>query len=193
MSKRWSVLVVILVVLLALAPMDALGQKKKKKKKRPPPPPPVQQTVEGNLMFPMAFVDTANPPQTACFAGVHRRLVLAAGDQSRGYFGYHFDVDPATIGGTFVAEVAGGQGSPDLDVLFYSDFGVLAPPANPAETVAYQTRGAGGETGAIPPNMTKVIVCMFSGFDADFKYVGTAAGGVPGGTTGSPTPTPTST
>ena len=107
MTKKWSVVVMalllVLVMMLSFGAVDAFGQKKKKKKKkRPPPPPPVTQTVEDSIMFPAAFADTANPGQTACFSGVHRRLALAGGDQANGYFGYHFDVDPATVGGNFV-------------------------------------------------------------------------------------------
>ncbi|HEX2239552.1 MAG TPA: hypothetical protein VHJ82_00195 [Actinomycetota bacterium] len=195
MTKRWSILIGVLVLVLAIAPMDALGQKKKKKKK--PPPPPVEQVVEGNVTFPAVFLDTAvTPPEPSCFARVHRTLFLQFGDQAQGYFGWHFEVDPATWGGTFKLEVTGGQ-SPDLDVTYYTDLGDLTTGA--AATQSYETRSTTGEEGDIPANMNHVIVCMFTGLDSSFKYTGIGpAGGAPapapsGSPAGSPTPSPTST
>ncbi|MFN2524829.1 MAG: hypothetical protein ABR505_00970 [Actinomycetota bacterium] len=188
MNKRWTVLAVVLVLLLALAPMDAMGQKKKKKKKKPPPP--VEQVVEGSIMFPANGAAAGDP--NACFSGIHRRATLLFGDGAQGYFGYHFDVDEATWGGNFVLEVTSGE--PDFDIVFYPDFGDQQAVG---ETVTYETREPGGEEGAIPPNMTKVIVCMYDGLDAAFKYTGTGPGGgtpAPDGSpTGSPTPSPTAT
>lgn len=191
MAKRWSVLSLVLVLLLAIAPVDALG---KKKKKKPPPPPPVVQEVEGSIIFPAILPDNTQPGVIACFSGLHRRAALQFGDDAQGYVGYHFDVDEATWGGNFVLEVTGGQADPDFDVIFYTDFGDQMAAG---ETTGYETRGAGGEEGTIPPGHPKVIVCMYSGFDATFKYTGTGpSGGVPapsGSPAGSPTPSPTST
>ncbi|MGH2740008.1 MAG: hypothetical protein ACRDH6_05965 [Actinomycetota bacterium] len=156
MAKRW--LVATLVLALALAPAGAVAGKKKKKA-------PPTQIVEGGVTFPV-IAPTA--PET-CFSGVHRRLVLAAGSGPQGFFGYDFDVDKATWNGKFVLEVTGGE-SVDLDIIFYPDFG---DQMTVGKTVTYETRESGGETGAIPANMTKVIVCMYTGFEATFTYTGT--------------------
>ncbi|MDQ4059367.1 MAG: hypothetical protein M3124_09630 [Actinomycetota bacterium] len=175
MNRKWAVLAIAVTAVLAIAPVDAAG--KKKKKKKPPPPPPVEQVVEGDIMFIAPFFDTATN-ERACFSGLHRRLFLAFGESAQGYVGYHFDVDPATIGGTFILEPGGGA---DLDIVFYTDFGDQTAAG---ETVTYETRGTDPEQGEIPANMTKVIVCMFSGTEGAFKYTGT--GPTTGGTAGTP-------
>ncbi len=180
MSKRWSVLVIVLVVLLAITPVNAAGKKKKKK----PPPPPVEQVVEGSVRFPAVFYDQANS-RPSCFPGLHRRLRAQFGDTAQGNFGYDLDIDAATWGGTFVLEPPAGA---DFDITFYEDFGTAT--SNPAgQTVVYETRGTGPEQGEIPANMKKAIVCLFStgSTPTAFKYKGTGPilGAAP-----SPSPSP---
>ncbi len=148
-----------------------------------------EQVVEGSILLPATAVDPASPPNLACIAGAHRRAALLFNNSANGFVGYHFDVDPGTHGGTFVLEAVTAA---DFDLTFYSDFGAV-PNTNPAETLAFQTRGNAGETGEIPAMATKVIICLFQGADAEFKYTGTAKGGAPKpGPSGSPSASPTS-
>ncbi len=138
-----------------------------------------QQTVEGTIALPAPFTD-----DSGCFAGLHRRFAIATQELVTGVIGYHFDVDPATWNKNFVLESTGGQGHIDFDITFYTEFGTVEQatdtgfaPAN----VPFQTRKAGGEAGKVPPDMNKVIICMYTGAQGQgaagsFKY--TAGKGV---------------
>jgi hypothetical protein len=144
---------------------------------------PKQQQVSGSVALPAPYTDN-----TGCYAGLQRRVAIVTQEQVNGVIGYHFDVDPATIGKPFVLEVTGGQGTVDLDINFYYEFGtvddVAGDPLNAGSPVntGFNTREAGGESGVIPKgDYTKAIVCMYggdlgAGAAATFEY--TAGKGV---------------
>lgn len=126
---------------------------------------PKQQQVSGSIALPAPFTD-----DTGCFAGLHRRFAILTQEQVNGVIGYHFDVDPATIGKPFVLEVTGGQGDVDLDITFYYEFGtvedVTGDPQGAGSPVntSFATREPGGESGVIPKgDYTKAIVCVYGG------------------------------
>lgn len=179
--------ILLIVGTLIMGSLGAPAMSAKKKKKRPPPPPPpppVEQVVEGQVRFPAVTFDQANN-RPACFAGVHRRLRQQFGDTAQGNFGYDFDIDPATWGGTFVLEPPAGA---DFDITFYEDFGTAT--SNPVgQTVTFETRGTAPEEGEIPADMKKAIVCLFStgSVPTAFKYKGT---GPILGVAPSPSPSP---
>lgn len=139
---------------------------------------PKKQVEEGSVLLPLPFTD-----DSGCYAGTHRRGVLATGGANNGITGYHFDVDKSTWNGKFKLEATGGQGYIDFDIYFYSDFGTPGDPNDPLVnggfiSAQYNTREAGGEKGKVPPEMNKVIVCLYSGalgqgFDGSFKYTAT--------------------
>lgn len=139
---------------------------------------PKPQVVEGSVLLPLPFLD-----DSGCYAGSHRRAALATAGNNNKVTGYHFDVDKATWGGLFDLEATGGQGYVDFDIYFYSDFGAFGNPDDPLVnegflSAQYNTREAGGEEGTVPPEMNKVIVCMYSGalgqgFNGTFKYTAT--------------------
>ena len=145
---------------------------------------PKQQQVSGSIALPAPYQD-----DSGCFAGLQRRVAIATQEQVNGVIGYHFDVDPATIGKPFVLEATGGQGTVvDMDILFYYEFGtmedVTGDPQNAGSPFSYgfQSREAGGESGIIPKgDFTKAIVCVYGGAQgagaaATFEY--TAGKGV---------------
>ena len=126
---------------------------------------PKQQKVSGSIALPAPYTD-----DTGCFAGLHRRFAIVTQEQVNGVVGYHFDLEPATIGKPFVLEVTGGQGDVDLDILYYYEFGtiedVVSDPLAAGAPVSYgfQTREPGGESGIIPKgDYTKAIVCVYGG------------------------------
>ncbi len=137
-----------------------------------------KQEVEGSVLLPLPFLD-----DSGCYAGTHRRLAIATGGNNNEITGYHFDVDKATWNGKFNLEATGGQGYIDFDIYFYSDFGTAGNPDDPLinegfMSAQYNTREAGGEKGTVPPDMNKVIVCMYGGalgqgFEGTFKYTAT--------------------
>ncbi|HVL64799.1 MAG TPA: hypothetical protein VM573_06475 [Actinomycetota bacterium] len=161
------------LLVLALAAGPATAGKKKKKKK-----PPVEQTVEGSILLPAPFPQD----RTACFAGLHRRLMTPAEGPQNGVFGYLFEVDEKTWGTNFVLEVTESAQPADLDIYFYLHFPPLeewpSAPNNAGAPVSvdYTTREVGGESGEVPPETNKVIVCMYggdqgsTGLNASFKY-----------------------
>ena len=144
---------------------------------------PKQQKVSGSVALPAPYTD-----DSGCFAGLHRRFAIVTQEQVNGILGYHFDLDPATLGKPFVLEPTGGQGDVDLDILFYYEFGtvedVVGDPQGAGAPVSYgyQTREVGGESGTVPKgDYTKAIVCMYGGQQgggaaANFEY--TAGKGV---------------
>jgi hypothetical protein len=169
--KKLMTLALAGMLTVALVPGAAEAGKKKK-------PKPVVQEVEGSVPLPAPFTD-----DTGCYAGLHRRGSIVTGGQANGVIGYEFDVDKATWGKPFAMEITGGQGTVDLDIYFYSEFGtvddVAADPQNAGSpyTVSFNTRDSVGEFGEVPADMTKVIVCMMAGgFEGTFKY--TAGDGV---------------
>ena len=137
------------------------------------------QTESGTLLLPAPYTD-----DTGCYAGLHRRFVIATGEAvNEGPIGYNFEVDPKTWNKKFVLTPTGGQGTVDMDIYFYSDFGtvddVTGDPLNAGSpyTVSFNTRNTDGEFGKVPPDMNKVIVCMLAGgANATFEY--TAGKGV---------------
>ena len=142
-----------------------------------------QQKVSGSIALPAPFTDN-----TGCYAGLHRRFAIVTQEQVNGVIGYHFDLDPATLGKPFVLEATGGQGTVDLDIVFYYEFGtiedVVGDPLNAGAPVStsFNTREPGGESGIVPKGeYTKAIVCMYggdmgAGAGATFEY--TAGKGV---------------
>jgi hypothetical protein len=132
------------------------------------------QMVDGGVAMMLPFpADTSS-----CYAGVHRRAAIVAGDQANGAVGYHFDIDPATAGKPFKLDVTGGQGDVNLDITFYMAFGttddVTGDPVNAGSpaTVEFATNAPGGEKGTVPTGgFTKAIVCMTQGADATFHYM----------------------
>lgn len=159
------------VALLAL-PLGGNAAQAGKKKKKP------VQVVEGSIMLPAPF---AQGVFEGCWGGLTRRTTGQTGGAVNGVTGYYFDVDKKSWNKPFKLEPTGGQGSVDLDLFLYIHY----PP--PEETqndpvnggtpisVDFTTREAGGETGTVPPNTVKGIVCMYAGpshqgFDATFTY-----------------------
>ena len=139
---------------------------------------PKQQKLSGSIAIPAPYTNN-----TGCYAGLQRRVAILSQERVNGVIGYHFDLDPATIGKPFVLEPTGGQGHVDLDIYFYTKFGtvddVAGDPLNAGApvTVSFNTREVGGESGVIPKgDFTKVIVCMYggdqgAGAGATFDYV----------------------
>ena len=126
---------------------------------------PKKQELSGSIALPAPYTDN-----TGCYAGLQRRVAILTQEQVNGVIGYHFDVDPSTIGKPFVLEVTGGQQHVDLDINFYYEFGtvddVTGDPQNAGSPVNYgfNTREAGGESGIVPKgDYTKAIVCMYGG------------------------------
>lgn len=126
---------------------------------------PKQQKVSGSVALPAPYTD-----DTGCYAGIHRRMAILSQEQVNGVVGYHFDVDPSTIGKPFVLEVTGGQGDVDLDITYYYEFGtvddITGDPVNAGAPLSYSfgTREPGGESGVIPKgDWTKAIVCVYGG------------------------------
>ena len=124
-----------------------------------------KQEVEGTVVAPLPYTD-----DSGCYAGIHRRMAIVTQEMVNGVGGYHFDVDPATYNGKFKLDVtASAAGDADLDIYFYQKFGtvedVAGDPLNAGSpiTVQFNTREPGGEAGIVPPDTTKVIVCMYGG------------------------------
>ncbi|MGH2754350.1 MAG: hypothetical protein ACRDLB_07930 [Actinomycetota bacterium] len=142
------------IIAMSLVPGVASAGKGKGKK----------QEVEGSVAFPAPYTD-----DSGCYAGLHRRASIMTMGTANGIIGYEFDIDPATWNKNFVLEATGGQGHIDLDIYFYAEFGtpedVAGDPLNAGSpyTIKYNTREAGGEAAKVPPDMTKVIVCLYGG------------------------------
>jgi hypothetical protein len=139
----------------------AVGAKKKKK---------YTQTVSGNILMQAPPSDATSNPN-GCYSGVHRRINVLAQEQANGIVGFHFDIDKKTWGGKFklVPQTEGV----DIDITFYDGFGTVEQAADTAYapyTVGFEERNTKGEAGAVPKNVTKAIVCMKTGQDADFTY-----------------------
>lgn len=165
MKKVISLLAAVVAV-AALVPGTAVAGKKKG----------ARQEVSGNIAMQAPPSDATSNPN-GCYSGVHRRIAVVTQEQVNGVVGYHFDLDPATWNKKFrlVPDTAGV----DIDITFYTDFGTTEQATDTAYapyTVGFEERNTDGEAGVVPPDMTKVIVCMKSGTNANFTY--TAGAGV---------------
>lgn len=149
-----------LVAALALAPITAEAGKKKKKKNT------AHQEQTGTIALPAP----ADPVDTVCNSGAHRRINVYAQGQVNGVVGYHFEVDPATEGLPFRIDVVSGDNNPDLDINFYAGFGDPADPAGAPSNISFEERKPGGEYGEVPPGFPLVIVCAYSGTQIEFEY-----------------------
>jgi len=158
MKKIAALLLLVLVAAAAATPAFA-GKKKVQK-------------VEGQVALPMY----AEGSGLQCVFRAERTLAGTVGEPARGLVGYHFDLDPKTIGKNFVLKVTGGGDDVDLDIAFYAAYIDPADPANAPANTAFENREAGGEAGVVPAGFEKVIVCMAAGSDATFMY--TAGKGV---------------
>ncbi len=128
------------------------------------------QEESGTVIFPVPHPQDPN----ICFQGVARRLNMVSQGAISGPFGGIFDVDKATWGGKFKLDGKGVTGSEDLDLYFFQSFGPGIPddPSMNAPTILqeYSERKAGGEEGTVPATATKAIVCLYSGFGANWTY-----------------------
>jgi hypothetical protein len=153
------------------------------------------QEVTGEIQQPAPFVDTETG-EVACYAGKHRREAVLTDGANQGVDGYHFDVDPKTIGSKFVLTADGGEGTPDLDITFYTEFGTVEQQADTQyapPNQGFDTRAPGGETGTVPPEMKKAIVCMLDGANVPFTYkTGAPVSGGGGSPSSSPSPSASS-
>jgi hypothetical protein len=156
-------------LVLALAPSTATANRHR----RPPP-----QEEQGTIFMPSPFPFDLG----ACFAGLHRRLLLLTQGNNQGWFGYHFEIEEHTWKRNFVLEATGGSGYVDLDLYFYlDDFGgpenFLDDPVNasPPPSQDFTTREEGGEAGKVPEGAKHAIVCLYGGdqgfgYNAEFEY-----------------------
>ncbi len=114
---------------------------------------------------------------TSCYPGLHRRINVIGQGSVQGVVGYHFDIDKATWNKPFVLEPTGGQGiegEVDLNITFYTDFGTVEQAADTAyapPSYAYEHDTPGGESGKVPKEMNRAIVCAFDGANVTFDYV----------------------
>ncbi len=122
------------------------------------------QTTKGSVQYPA-------PAHTGgCFFGISRNQAVIFGEERfQGAWGFVLDVDKATWGKPFTLEVTGATVDADLDIGFYSALGPTYAGPNP-ESQAFETREPGGEEGKVPAKMTKAIVCMHDGLEAEFIY-----------------------
>ena len=134
-----------------------------------------QQHVEGTIALRAPFANQEEQLES-CYAGVHRRLSLVAGEQARGIVGWDFEIDPGTYNKPFKLEVAGGAA--DLDLTFYmnglgsvQDHVDNPPWGSTLATVDFEERGNEGEAGIVPKGATHAIVCMFDGSQSSFMYM----------------------
>lgn len=155
--------VVLLLLLLAFAGLPTAAQE---------PLGTTVQTVNGSIAVPTRFT---NPEQG--FPGLGRRLWLLH-PATNGTAMYVFEVDPASWGGAFtITNVSDATGEADLDIYFYEDFGTVGAlltgdPGLPVSTAEYGARGAGGDTGFIPPKSRYGIVFTYNGVQSVFTYNG---------------------
>lgn len=131
---------------------------------------PARQEVSGHIASQAPPADATSNPN-GCYAGVHRRIAVATMEQVNGIVGFHFDVDKATWKKKFrLTPVTAGV---DIDILFYSEFGTLDQATDTAYApynVAFEERNTDGEFGKVPADVTKGLVCMKAGMNADFLY-----------------------
>lgn len=158
MKKLVSLVALGLVASTALSGAAVAGKKKG-----------VRQDVTGNIAMQAPPAEHTDNPN-GCYSGVHRRIAVASQEQVNGVVGFHFDVDPGTWNKKFVLTPGSAV---DIDITFYDGFGTpeqVADPAFAPYSLGFETRDNEGEAGLVPPNVTKAIVCMKTGQDADFTY-----------------------
>jgi hypothetical protein len=134
-----------------------------------------KQEEKGGIAQPNPFPQDPN----SCYSGKYRREAVLTNGANKGTDGYHFDIDPSTIGKNFLLTVDGGEQDPDLDITFYTTLGTQAEAADPQNAPpnqSFETRAAGGEHGVVPSGMKVAIVCMLTGVNSTFTY--TAGAGV---------------
>ena len=151
------------LVVAALIPGTAVAGKKG-----------VRQDVTGHIALQAPPSDATTNPN-GCYAGVHRRIAVATQEQVNGVVGFHFDVDPATWNKKF--RLTPTTAGIDIDILFYSEFGTIDQATDTAyapTNYAFEERNTDGEAGKIPADVTKALVCMKVGNNADFTYSGGA-------------------
>jgi hypothetical protein len=146
------------------------------------------QKISGEIVQPNPVPDDPE----ACYAGKHRRELILTDGANQGVDGYHFDVDPNTARRPFTLALDGGEGEPDLDITFYTEYGT---PEQAADTnhappnQAFEKRAPGGETGVVPDGMTVAIICMLNGANVSFTYTAGGAQVAPSpGSSASPSP-----
>ena len=130
----------------------------------------VRQEVAGHIALQAPPADNTDNP-AGCFSGVHRRIAVLSQEQVNGVVGYHFTVDPGTWNKKF--RLANVTPDVDIDITFYTEFGTAEQAADTTfapMTVAFEERNTTGEFGKVPPDMTRAIVCMKIGNNADFTY-----------------------
>jgi hypothetical protein len=137
------------------------------------------QEVKGEIQQPAYFVNSQNG-EVSCYSGKHRRGAVLTDGANQGVDGWHFEVDPKTLNQKFTLTADGGEGAPDLDITFYTEFGTpeqMADPTYAPTSQTYETRGPGGETGTVPAGMKLAIVCMLDGANVPFTYKAGGGGG----------------
>lgn len=158
MKKLVSLVAVGLVATTVLSGAAVAGKKKG-----------VRQDVSGSILMQAPPSDATSNPN-GCYSGVHRRIAVISQEQVNGVVGYHFDVDPGTWNKKFV--LTPGQ-AVDLDITFYDGFGTVEQATETSYApynLGFETRDNEGESGVVPANTTKVIVCMKTGQQATFDY-----------------------
>jgi hypothetical protein len=115
---------------------------------------------------------TAPTPSNA--PGIPRRVFLVS-RATNGVNGWAFDVDPATIGGSFALKrTANPTGDVNLNIIFYSDPGDVGATAPTAAGQFQSSRADGGERGFVPEDSKVAMVWMEAGAGASFEYVATS-------------------
>lgn len=158
MKKIASLVAVGLIATTALSGAAVAGKKKG-----------VRQDVAGHIAMQAPPADATDNPN-GCYSGIHRRIAVASQENVNGVVGYHFDLDPGTWGKKFVLTPGSAV---DIDITFYDGFGTPEQATDTGYapyTVGFEERNNEGERGIVPPDMTKAIVCMKVGQNADFSY-----------------------
>ena len=157
--KKLVLLVALCALVAALVPTTATAGRKA-----------VRQEVAGHIALQAPPADGTDNP-AGCFSGVHRRIAVISQEQVNGVVGYHFTVDPLTWNKKF--RLTNVTPDVDIDITFYTEFGTVEQAADTAfapMTVAFEERNTTGEFGKVPADMTRAIVCMKVGNNADFTY-----------------------
>ena len=134
-----------------------------------------KQSISGSFVTPGKYTDNS------CYAGLTRRSAVITSGAANGVTGFHFDINKTTWKKPFVLTPTGGQGYLDLDIIFYADFGTTEQATDTAfapYNVSFQNRNADGESGKVPADTTKAIVCAYideaqtppGGVAAEFTY-----------------------
>ena len=158
MKKLVSLVAVGLIASTVLSGAAVAGKKKG-----------VRQDVAGHIYMQAPPADATSNPN-GCYSGVHRRMAVASQEQVNGVVGYHFDIDPGTWNKKFVLVP---EAAVDIDITFYDGFGTVEQITDTAYApynVGFEERDNEGESGVVPANVTKAIVCMKTGQNAPFTY-----------------------